>query len=500
MNAKSLISAGMLVVVGMVGGRLLGMLREVMMAANFGIGQEGDTAILLMILPDFITGALIGTAASAALVPAFAARSPERALALFWQALGVSVLVFSLCIALLTWQWPWVMGRAGDSATLHTTATVTPFFIVLWSIPFSVATAVVTAYLQHRGRFLVPAFATVLFNSAIIAALWLKVESLLMLAAAIFVASLVRFFPHMLAFWRACPAPRQVCAAWELDKKLLKIYALATGSGVLGLLPIYAPYALVVAAGSSIASFNYAFKLILLPGVLTQTVVQLVVLPWLVARRAADTIEKQQAHTAHVLQLAWLIALSMSLTLSMAAHPIADLFFSYGKMTAEDVARIGSLFAIGVWALPGMLLTTVWQVIFYAQERPTPPLIANGLQALLILPLCSIGHAQMGLEGVVIAFALTQAIATLALAIMAAQYIPGRAYFTMTFATLLVFIPLLGLFEALHLHPFAALCVAILVGMVLLISGALATPTLRHVLNEEMKRRRHENDTDHQRP
>lgn len=506
MHAKSLISAGMLVVVGMVGGRLLGMLREIMMAANFGVGAQGDIAIILMILPDFITSALIGTAASAALVPAFAARSPEHALALFWQALAVSVAVFSLCIALLYWQQSWVVAQFTDATTTSFAEINTAFFIVLWSIPFSVATAVVTSYLQHRGRFLVPAFATVIFNSAILAVLWLGTDSVLLLAVGIFVATLTRFAPHMVAFWRAQSSPRYVFSPWELDKKLLKIYALATGSGMLGLLPMYAPYALVAGLGSSIASFNYAFKLILLPGLLTQTVVQLVVLPWLVAKHAKSSVKERSTQYSMVLQISWLVALSMSLTLTMAAQPIGELFFNYGKMTAADVVQISSLFALGVWAMPGMLLTTVWQVIFYTHQRPTPPLIANGLQALLILPLCSLAHTRMGLEGVVLAFAAVQAISAIALAIYGAmggimvRYIPSRTYFTMTFVMLLVFIPLQWVFDTLHFSPLVGFFTAMLIGGVLLICGAFATPAIRRILNDEMKRRRDANNPNHQRP
>src|ERR1700728_2596751 len=94
MSLRSLINAGALMTTGMMIGRVLGLLREMLLASRFGIGEQADMAIAFLIIPDFIGAALIGSAASAALVPAFFAREREDAVALFWQVMMISVAAF----------------------------------------------------------------------------------------------------------------------------------------------------------------------------------------------------------------------------------------------------------------------------------------------------------------------------------------------------------------------------------------------------------------------
>src|SRR4051812_21386288 len=114
MNLKTLFTAGMLITVGMLTGRLLGLLREMLLAAQFGVGPQADIAIALLIIPDFITNALIGSAVSAALIPAFAARDHDKAVIVFLQAMLVSVMVFTLVALVVLFEEPQILGLLGE--------------------------------------------------------------------------------------------------------------------------------------------------------------------------------------------------------------------------------------------------------------------------------------------------------------------------------------------------------------------------------------------------
>src|SRR5690606_4625947 len=104
MTTRLLFSVGMLVTVGMLAGRVLGLLREALIAAPFGAGVDADMAVSLLIIPDFVTALLIGSAASATLVPAFASRSAQEASALFFQALAASMLLAGVAGLFVFWQ------------------------------------------------------------------------------------------------------------------------------------------------------------------------------------------------------------------------------------------------------------------------------------------------------------------------------------------------------------------------------------------------------------
>jgi putative peptidoglycan lipid II flippase len=280
MTLKHLFSAGALITAGMLAGRLLGLLREMLLASQFGIHAQADMAIMLLIIPDFITAALIGSAASAALIPAFAERDHDNALALFWQSLALSLIVFTLIGLLMFMQEDHL--RALMSAEVRELPQASlAFFLTLCSLPLAAATSIVTAYLQYRGRFMAPAFANAIFNFIIILTLCILPGSLAVFAGGIVVAAVVRLVAHVGAFARVGDTLKKpVWSPLVINKSLGKTYASTVGAGVFGMLPFYTPYVLIAYMGSSVALFNYAFKLIMLPAALLQTVVQMVLLPY----------------------------------------------------------------------------------------------------------------------------------------------------------------------------------------------------------------------------
>ncbi len=268
MAVKKLLSAGALIAFGMLAGRALGFLREMLLAAYFGSGSDANIAISLLLIPDFITALLIGGAVSAVLIPAFAERDNEHSLALFWQSLLLFVVVFIIL---------------GIALSLFFGSSF--IAVALCSLPLTAATGIFTAYLQHRSKFIVPAFTTVIFNSVILGALWFLPSDLLTLAVAVIVASSARLMAGMLAFFLSGGKFINVFSAkMELNRKLLSAYAQTTLSNMLGIFILYTPFALAALFSlSHFALFNYAFKLIIFPSVLIQTVIQMVLLPWFVS-------------------------------------------------------------------------------------------------------------------------------------------------------------------------------------------------------------------------
>jgi putative peptidoglycan lipid II flippase len=453
MNLTSLFSAGMIVTIGMIVGRILGLLREVLLASHFGVHPDADTAILLLMIPDFIMAALILGPASATLIPAFAARDTQQSLLLFWQSLLVGTIVF-LLLALLI-------------ASLLTSI---PFFLAMLALPLSAATSVLTAYLQFRGRFMAPAFANALFNSVIIVALWSAPSGLTVFSLAILMAGLVRLLAHWGAFFRAGGTYKKPqFSPWQLRAPLLKTYAATASSGLLSVLPLYTPYAIIAAMGGSIALFNYTFKLVLLPGLLLQSLVQMVLLPWLV--------KTSRASYGLTLQCAWLCAWVMCLALSWVGAPLAALCFGYGKMTAEDIVQIGHLFSIGVWAMPGMVLTSVWQQILYANARTGAVLMTSSMQAFLAVPLCAASYALWGIEGVLFSTIIIQILPVFFLAKegvkrgITTKWLPSRTTLLMTVVSTLVFVCLIVVMPWVALGDIASVMTAFFIGAISLIAG-----------------------------
>ncbi len=471
MTLKSLLSASALIALGMLAGRVLGLLREMLLASQFGASGTADTAILLLIIPDFVTAAFIGSAASAALIPAFSAREPHAAHALYRQALGITLAAFT-ALGLLAFAAACAVGWAVPLPALALT---------LLALPLSAATAILTAWLQYRSRFLVPAFATVIFNGVIILCL-LAAPGLTLLAGSIAAASLIRLAAHGVAAFRLPPIPPSGERRWQLDKRLRATYATAMGTGLLGLLPTYVPYALIASAGAGVAVFNYALKLVLMPALLLQTVVQMAVLPWLVAARKNRDAETLAALHAHSLRLAVLAAAIAAASLALCAPALAALCFGHGKMEAADIAIVARSFTAGIAAMPALLAVTLLQSMLYAAGHPRPAFMASLCQAALVLPLAACGNALFHVPGVMASFALGQAVPLFFLLpacrrfalLPAAAFRPARRA---ALASLAAFIPVAWVVLTKEFSPIVTIACAILAGIVSLFAGAM---TYRH--------------------
>ena len=241
MSVRALFTAGALVGMGVLLSRVLGLLREVLLASRFGVGPEADTAIALLLIPDFITGALVGPAVGATFVPLFTARDRESALHLFWQALVVSIGTFTLLAILIgcnASHTVHLIGKGGDILPGATAA----FLIAISTIPLTAATAILTAWLQYSGRFRVPAFANAIFNGVIVCTLWLMPVGLAMLAVSIFCAVLARLIAHAYAFYRSVNKMTPTLGHhWQLNRTILKTYATTMATDICNLFPQFAP-------------------------------------------------------------------------------------------------------------------------------------------------------------------------------------------------------------------------------------------------------------------
>ena len=494
MSVKSLISASLIVSAGTIAGRVFGLLREMFLAAKFGASTEANIAVLLLIIPDFIASAFIGNASNATLMPEFIKYDEPKVLRLLTQVLVVSMGFFAaIALGIM------LFGVQISAVIFHSEALNAvdyySFLMVIAILPLHAAIAVVITYLQHKGHFFTPAFANVLLNIIIIAALWLVPGGIMALAIGICLATTLRLLLHVADLYSTGARFSFQFHPCELRLRLFRTYAITVGSCVLIALVQYAPYVIVGANGGSISLFNYAFKLVLLPCLLGQTIVQMVLLPWFVSLSAGHP-EKRKTSYGTTLQLGWIFSLATCLSLTLVSTPLAMLCFGYGKMTLENIAQVSSLFALGVWAMPGMVLATLWQQMLYANEHTRAPFYASIFQAVLIFPLGWFGFHAMGEGGVLLAYAVVQWLLVIIPAIkgrrlgIITHLFPSAEYIILTLAIFMAFVPMAGLYHWGSFTPIPGVVLAGLVGMILLATGLLACKPVRDELIKYLANRR----------
>lgn len=489
MHMRALFTAGALVSAGVLLSRLLGLLREMLLAGRYGVGPHADMAIALLLIPDFITGALAGSSFSATLIPLFSVRSKDEARLLFLQALALALGVFTLIALTVACNGASVAGFVTKDASLAT-AMSAGLLIVLATVPLTAASAVIVAYLQYLGKFMIPAFANAIFNAVIVLLLWLLPAELTMLAASIFFGVLARLLSGLYAFYRANGKIAFALCPWQITRPMARNYLTTMSTDICNLFPQFAPYYVIALAGSGLAVFNYAFRLSLLPAMLGFNVAQMVLLPWF-ARLVASPVGGKGEFSV-TLQCSWAFCLAVCLSLTLASRDVAEICFHYGKMTPDDIDRIGRLFALGVWSMAPIMLSGVWQQMLYAHARPRMPFLASLLQAVAILPLCWTGNRLWGMEGIMAAYASLQWIAVAMLSREAhkmgiiSRYLPAKEYGIMAGVALAVWLPCRIVFQSMALAPWLKILVAMAIGMLLLLSALIICEPVRRRLMKQV--------------
>src|SRR6266496_2065319 len=168
--ARRIAIAAVLIAVGNIASRVLGLARESVIASQFG--RDVDTFTAASSIPTIIYDLLVNGAISAALVPVFSeyAEGDERE---FWRVgstvINLTLIVVSAVVALLIWQAPLAIGvLAGGFPPSIREESTQMVRLLLPAVIFMGLSGLITALLYARQRFLLPAFNTSAYNGGII--------------------------------------------------------------------------------------------------------------------------------------------------------------------------------------------------------------------------------------------------------------------------------------------------------------------------------------------
>lgn len=167
--------AAFILALGNVGSRLLGLVREQVIAALFGASAATDAFTAAARIPTSLYDLLIGGLISAALVPVFsgyAGRDEEQHL---WRVasavLNTVMAAVLVCVALLVAAAPWVVDVYATGFSRETRDLAVELVrYMLPSLAFMAVAGVLTALHYARRRFTLPAVALSLYNLGIILA------------------------------------------------------------------------------------------------------------------------------------------------------------------------------------------------------------------------------------------------------------------------------------------------------------------------------------------
>lgn len=386
---KAIVFSSLLLNVGLLIGRFSGFLRESLLAGSFGVSAQADVAVMMLSVPDLLINILVGGGLAAALIPEFDSHK-KRALRLWWQALLFFTALFALLACGLVFSVvPLIKLLAPGFDENQMSLSIVPMQYVLWLVPMTVATGVISAYLQAYNRFGVAALGTLIINMVIIMGLMFISfynGSLITLAVFVLLGGLLRLAIQYFAAERIAGKPVMSLSPWVINKPLILRFFQVAGTGcILLCFPVIIRAFASYGGEGSVAQISYAIKLVELPLAITVTFLATVLFPRLSLAYKEDFLVFQQLVVWGMRATLFLSLMSVA-ALVPVSSTLAKLVYGYGSMTESDISQVASLLTIGLLYIPFMGMVAFSTVVLNAQkDARTPLLISIGALGVLLL-------------------------------------------------------------------------------------------------------------------
>ncbi|MGH9313907.1 MAG: murein biosynthesis integral membrane protein MurJ [Vicinamibacterales bacterium] len=374
--------------------RLLGLVRDRVLAHFFGAGDAMDAFNVAARIPNLVRDLFAEGAMSAAFVPTFTreltTRGKERAWRLGSQALNALAIATSVIVLLgIVFAWPLSTFYAGSfdavPGKLELTASLTRIMF-----PFLTMVAIAVAFmgmLNSLGRFFVPALSPAMFNVAVILSALLIAPLVARFGIhpifGIAIGTLLGGLGQIALQWPALRA-EGFRHRWRLDPHdpALREILVLMGPGTIGVaatqINLFVNTVLATGQGTGAVSWlNYAFRLMYLPIGLFGVSIATAALPDISRHAARESLADVRQTISYGLRMMLMFNVPAAVGLVALASPIVGLILESGAFTETDtIATAGAL----VYYAPGLLGYSAVKIAtpsFYAlRDARTPVLVS----------------------------------------------------------------------------------------------------------------------------
>jgi putative peptidoglycan lipid II flippase len=380
-----------IVAIGTLASRILGAVRDAVMAAVFTTAAT-DAFVVAFSIPNALRVLLGEGAASGAFIPVLtevrAKEGEARARTLYSNLTGAMLIVLALVsiagVALAPWLVPlYASGYEGERAaeTTELTRIVFPYIF------FMGLAALAGGALNASKRFVATAFAPTLLNVALIVASFALVPVVIewgfgAIAALAFGALAGGFLQFVVQLPSISRAGLSNVPRFDLrDPYVKKAFRL-----LVPLLVALGVYQLNVILGRQFASFlpagaqsylYYAQRIVEIPQGMFALAVATAALPTLSRLWAEQKTDEIRATFARGLGLNLFVALPSSAVLFVLAEPLCAVFFGRGRFGALEIASTADALryqALGIWAVASVRACVP---MFYAMNDTRSPIGAS---------------------------------------------------------------------------------------------------------------------------
>jgi putative peptidoglycan lipid II flippase len=420
---------------GIIGGmtlisRLFGFVRDMMLSRLLGASAMGDAWQLAFQLPNIFRRLFAEGAFSAAFVPLFNRKAAEdgddrndAAQHFANETLSVFLPILLIFSAVMIAVMPWVIWLIDDFGQGGRT-TPTSIALARITFPYLGLISIMTlfaAILNSVSKFAAAAFAPVLLNLSMIAAMLLAIatgasadpeRTAIYLACSVSVAGVLQmlwlwFWARRAGFRFQIQRPRFTADVRELG---VLIVPAVFGAGIYQISRFIDLFFLGRLEEGSFVFLALADRLNQLPLGIIGIALGTAILPALSRFIAQDDAGGAQRIQSNAIELGLLLTVPAAVGLFCAAQPLVSAFYFGGKFGNDDVAATASVVAMLVVGLPAYVMVKVLTPGFFARSDTKTPvytaavsLTINIVLNLTLIPL--MGVAGLALAGALAAWA-----------------------------------------------------------------------------------------------
>jgi putative peptidoglycan lipid II flippase len=382
------------------GSRILGLVRDAIMALLFGAGDQMDAYIVAFRIPNLVRDLFAEGAMSAAFVPTFTRTlsldGRERAWRLGNMVINALVLATLAVVVLgMVFAWPITTAFAAKYASVPGKLDLT---VMLTRIMFPFLTMVALAaalmgMLNSLHRFFVPAFSPAMFNvGSILCTIGLVPVMPLVGLPTIVAPAIGVLVGGLLQAGIQWPTLRAEGFRYQpaldvRDPGLRQVLALM-GPGVIGLAAVQINLLVntILASGEgtgAVSCLGYAFRLMYMPIGLFGVSIATASIPTLSRQAARENLVEMRATISRGLRLMLMLNVPATVGLIALATPIVALIFERGQFSSVDTANTAAALMFYAPGLVGYSAVKMAVPSLYAlKDSRTPVMVSMATVAL----------------------------------------------------------------------------------------------------------------------
>ncbi len=370
--------------------RLLGFIRDILIAATLGSGVVADAFFVAFRFPNLFRRLFGEGAFNSAFVPLFAKRleGEGEGEARRFAEQAMSVLFFSLLVlsVLIVLAMPWLMvllapGFVSNPAK-YDLAVLLSQIAFPYLLCMSIA-ALLSGVLNSLNRFWAAAAAPILLNivliTAISLAIWLGYTERFGAGVILAVGVAIAGVAQLAMLWIAVRAaglklklrwPRYTAGV----KRLVELGIPGVIAGGITQINIVVGTMIATLQAGAVSYLYYADRLYQLPLGIVGVAIGVVLLPELSRKLRAGEHDIAMHSQNRSLEIALLLTIPAAVALAIAAEPIIRVLFERGAFTVADTAATAPALAAFAIGLPAFVLIKVFQPAFFAREDTKTPM------------------------------------------------------------------------------------------------------------------------------